>query len=103
MNQLEIYFNTNNLIGDELKQARVKAGSQNAEVLEVFTLYHYKSFTPAEIFKHFERLGRNYPVTSIRRAITTLTAQGYLKCTNEMRIGMYGAKNSCWQLCTKKF
>jgi Fe2+ or Zn2+ uptake regulation protein len=98
MNQLDIYFNTTNLKGDELKATKLKTGKQNAEILELFTLYHYRSFTPAEIWEHFQKQGRNVPLTSVRRAITTLTGQGFLLCTNEMRMGMYGVKNFCWQL-----
>ena len=98
MNQLDIYFNTINQKGDELKASKFRAGKQNAEVLELFTLYHYRAFTPAEIWEAFNKQGRNVPLTSIRRAITTLTIQGFLECTGEMRMGLYNVKNYCWKL-----
>lgn len=98
MNQLDIFFNTTSQKADVLKASKFKAGKQNAEILELFMLYHYRSFTPAEIWEYFEKQNRHWPLTSIRRAITTLTAQGFLECTNEMRMGMYGSKNFCWKL-----
>jgi len=98
MSQIDIYFNTTNLSGSELKERKIKAGSQNAEVLNFFTLFHYKSFTAAEVFRYFEMQGRTWPLTSVRRAITTLMNEGFLEPTNEMRIGLYGAKNICYKL-----
>ena len=100
MNQLDIYFNTTNQNGDDLKASRFKAGKQNAEILELFTLYHYRSFTPAEVWEHLQSKGRNLPLTSVRRAITSLTIQGFLDATSEMRMGIFGAKNYCWKLKT---
>lgn len=97
-NQLDIYFNTTNQKGDELKASKFKAGQQNAEILALFTLYHYRSFTPAEVWNHFQKEGRHWPLTSIRRSITTLTVQGFLVCTNEMRMGLFGSKNYTWKL-----
>lgn len=102
MNQLEIYFNTTNLEGAELRKSRLKVGSQNTEVLDFFVLYHYKDFTPAEVYEHFQKQGKNYPITSIRRAITTLSSGDtpYLESTGNMRMGLYGAKNYTWRLRT---
>jgi len=98
MNQLDIFFNTTNQKADELKASRFKAGQQNAEILALFTLYHYRSFTPSEVYNYFQKEGRHWPLTSIRRAITTLTNEGFLVITNEMRMGNYGVKTSAWKL-----
>lgn len=97
-NQLDIYFNTTSLKGSELNERRMKVGGQNAEVLEFFTLYHYQSFTAAQVFEHFTKQGRTWPLTSVRRAITTLMNEGFLMPTGEMRMGIYGAKNFCYKL-----
>jgi Fe2+ or Zn2+ uptake regulation protein len=98
MNQLQIYFNTNSLRGDELQERKVKNGSQNAEVLSFFSLYHYHSFTPAQVYEHFQKQGRTWPLTSVRRAITTLMNEGFLVQTGEFRMGLYGSKNMCYKL-----
>lgn len=98
MNQLDIFFNTTHQKGDELKASKFKAGQQNAEILALFTLYHYRSFTPAEIWNHFQNEGRHWPLTSIRRSISTLTNEGYLVITPEMRMGNFGVKTSTWRL-----
>ncbi len=96
--QLHIYFNTINLTGTDLANSRQCAGRQNDEVLQLFRLYPSQDFTPAEVYNQFQSMGRNYPITSIRRAITTLTNLGYLYCTNNMRMGLHGVKNYCWKL-----
>lgn len=97
MSQMDIYFNTTNLKGSELKERKVKAGSQNAEVLAFFSLYNYQSFTAAQVFEYFEKQGRTWPLTSIRRAITTLMNEGFLEPTGEFKQGLYGAKNMCYK------
>ena len=49
------------------------------------------NFTPFEVQKHANL--QTYPITSIRRAINTLTGAGLLIKTNIMREGEYGAMN----------
>lgn len=39
----------------------------------------------------------NTPLTSTRRAITNLTARGYLKKTDEKVIGSYGRRECIWE------
>jgi hypothetical protein len=38
------------------------------------------------------------PITSIRRAINTLTGAGYLVKTDHMKEGEYGTANHSWKL-----
>ena len=102
MNQLDIYFNTTNEKGEQLKASRLKSGCQNAKILDMFTHYHYREFTPDEIWNHFEVNGSDWPLTSIRRAINTLTKEGYLDKLETKRIGMYGKETHTWKLKPSK-
>lgn len=100
MNQLEIYFNTTNLEGAELRKSRMQADKLQREVLELLTLYHYKDFTPWEVLEHFEKQGRAPLIGSIRRALTNLTDANFLvKGEKEhQRIGRAGTPNYTWRL-----
>ena len=89
------YFNTIPLKGADLKQARRKAANQDDLVLKCFTENKYQAMTPAQVFL---MLGQQYPITSIRRAITNLTKAGLLVMTDEKRAGLYGTLNNTWKL-----
>lgn len=102
MNQLDIYFNTTNEKGDQLKASTHKAGTQNAEILDLFTQYHYREFTPDEVETHFKKEGRMWPLTSVRRSISTLTDQGFLDKLDTMRKGGYGKDTHTWKLKPSK-
>jgi len=98
--QLDIYFPTTSLTEKELKEREVRAGTQNGRILEIFRDYPHESFTPFEIRNIWfaRNWYRNVPITSIRRAMTTLTSRGYLEKSRELRIGEYGEKNHTWKL-----
>lgn len=96
---MSLFHNTIDLPESELKARQLKAGSQNARVLEFFRLNPDNSYTPGEIktFCCFY----NSPLTSIRRAMTDLTKLGYLEKTKEKRAGEYGIDNFTWRLLIK--
>jgi hypothetical protein len=100
MEQLEIYFNTTNLKNEALKERQIKAGTQNALILSFFRDGKDYSYTPDEVHQYFtQRLygdRKNWPITSVRRAITTLTDLGYLRQTGIMRKGSYGSLCNTW-------
>lgn len=102
MNQLDIYFNTTSEKGNQLKESRFKAGNQNAEILDLFTNYHYREFTPDEVMTHFHNQGKQWPLTSIRRSITTLTNESFLDKLDTMRMGIYGKLTHTWKLKPSK-
>lgn len=90
------YFNTTNESGTTLKNNVAKAKSQEEKILlfcERNKLF-IKGITPSQIYGFVD----NYPITSIRRALTNLTKQGKLIKTNEKRIGMYGRSEYVWKL-----
>jgi hypothetical protein len=89
------YHNTIPLAGVGLEVAERSAKSLESKVLKVFQEGRYKDFTPPEISL---ALGQQYPLTSIRRAITNLTSEGQLRKTEIKRTGIYGAQNNTWIL-----
>lgn len=96
------YFKTTNESGTTLKNNVAKAKSQEEEILKLFKLdfkhwkdlKEYLGMSPTDLIDYFPE----YPITSIRRALTNLTKQGKLIKTNEKRIGMYGRSEYVWKL-----
>ena len=95
MEQLEIYFNTIPIEGTELKEAQFKAGSQNEEILFIFKNFGL-FWSPSDIFLYVNN--KRWPLTSIRRSLTTLTKLGYLEKTGELKTGMFGRPENIWKL-----
>jgi hypothetical protein len=91
------YFNTTSLTGDELSRKELKAGTQNALILDCFKENPNALFNPFDVKFMCVDLW-DTPITSIRRAITTLTKLGYLEKTDIRRKGDYGDDNFCWKL-----
>jgi Fe2+ or Zn2+ uptake regulation protein len=96
MEQLEIFFNTTDLKEDHLRQREIKAGTQNEKILSYFQQNQGKIYTPFQVQEALNL--HNVPITSIRRAITTLTDLGYLTMTHIMMEGKYGMNNHTWKL-----
>ncbi len=100
---LDKFHNTTELQGEELKQRQLRAGGQNRKVLSFFQSHSYENYSPFEVWK---ALGvNNQPITSIRRAISDLTAMGYLSRLDGkegrsfvQRPGEYRILSYCWQL-----
>jgi hypothetical protein len=91
-----VYFNTTSKKGDDLEKARVRASGQTEAVLKLFQDHPHTSFTPWEIYHH---MGQQMMITSIRRAITTLTDAGHLVKTEERRkSGPANETNYTWRL-----
>ena len=92
--QLSLYFNTVPIGGSDLAEAEGRVGSQNREILEFFRSHPGREFTPFEVA---EGTGIVAPITSIRRAINTLTELGWLIKTGNTRPGPYGSANNTWR------
>lgn len=94
--QLSLFFNTTRLRDKELRERMISTGRQNGIVLRFFLDNPRHDFTPFEV-QEYANLQQT-PITSIRRALTTLTSMGYLVKTNIMREGEFGAVNHTWRL-----
>ena len=88
------FFNTNNESGEELKQSRRNAITQEREIYDIF-FAEVTPLTPSEVFA---KMGQRCPITSVRRAMTNMTKDGTLKKTNEMRPGLYGKNEHAWMI-----
>lgn len=101
--QIDMFHNTTQLPVMEKAAKEVKASNQNEKVLALFREHKYCDFTPAEVFLKF---GQQYPITSIRRAITDMEKMGLLLKTQNKREGLFGDPNGCWKcnpFCTQSF
>lgn len=89
-----MYYNTTNLAGAELQEARSGAENQDAVVLKIFQRKE-AGLTASEAW----RMARQrWPLTSVRRSINTLTNIGKLEKTAVKRVGYYGKKEYVWRI-----
>jgi hypothetical protein len=95
MNEQLSFFNTPGLKGRELKGQQIKKGTQNAEILDLFKKEDPDGLTPWDVYRLLDGF---VSIVSIRRAITTLTYQGYLEKTEEQRLEGEGILNYVWRL-----
>ena len=75
---------------------RFKTGRQNQEILDFFKSNPQGLFTPFDVQSGAEMI--NVPITSVRRAMHTLTHAGLLIKTHNKKEGNYGASNHLWKL-----
>lgn len=94
------FFNTTKLSGADLKYSVEAAVNQNECVLRFFIQHRGRSFTPIEVY---ERMGQGILLTSVRRALTTLTKQGRLTRTNQKVKERHGAVNYKWTINSETF
>lgn len=92
------FYNTTNLEGDELEESRLRASTQKAVVLELFS--RRMVLSPSQVAQEANSIGLDWPITSVRRAITDLTSAGKLQRTHLRITGPYGAKESLWRIAS---
>ena len=70
---LDIFHNTTDLKGDDLKQRQIRNGSQNRRILDFFKSHSYQNYTAFEVWK---ALGiNNQPITSGNNLLCCNTGQ----------------------------
>lgn len=94
----ESFFNTTGESGQMLMSFTNTADAQDIIVLELFQDSPDSSFTAWEALKKLEAKGHSYLITSVRRAITTLTKQGVLVNTGVKVIEIKGRPNCKFKL-----
>ena len=87
------HFNTTKEVGEKLKEYGESVGQQNKEVLAIFL--RIKIPSPSQVHS---RMNTRAPLTSIRRAITTLTNDGHLIKTEAKVDGPFGRPEFVWRL-----
>lgn len=101
-----MYYNTTNEIGNDLKESRSKANTQDNDILEYFK--KNEECSPSQVWKvlrekELDKDGvTTMPLTSVRRSITNLTKKGYLEKTTDKRKGIYGKPEYIWRLYVSK-
>ena len=87
------YYNTTSQEGEALKERRRVTGKQNLKVLEI--MRNLKEATPSRVHAYVLTAS---PLTSIRRALSTLTDDGYLVKTEEQKMGPFGHPEHVWKI-----
>ena len=93
--QLDMFHNTIALLPSEKAEREVKASNQNDKIQKLFEDNKYTDFTAAEVHLKF---GQQWPITSVRRAISTMCRIGILIESGNQRVGLYGTMNNCYKL-----
>ena len=96
-----MYYNTNDESGEDLRESWTKTANQDELILQFFIDNPNQLFTPDDIQHMCEVCDRHWPITSIRRGISTLTKAGNLTKTSNLRKGKYGKKTHTWKLATQ--
>ncbi len=91
------FYNTTNLSGAELDTARRKATKQDDRVMLIYKAKN-RPMSPSEVHSIYQAWFNRCPLTSMRRAITTLTDSGQLTHTGTLRPGPFGAKEGVWRV-----
>jgi Fe2+ or Zn2+ uptake regulation protein len=94
------HYNTTNLTGQKLSKAKTKAKTQEEIILAFFSTAG-KGATPSQVMQIASNKGYNWPIKSIRRAMTVLTGKGVLEKTLEKRPGAWGADEHVWRRASK--
>ena len=94
-----MYYNTNEEDGPGLREAWAKTANQDDLILEIYNSWRQSGgLTPSEVeeilIHHHDK---NWPLTSIRRAISTLTNSGKLTKTSKLRGGKYNKNEHVWK------
>ena len=92
------YYNTTNESGSTLKEYAAKTEKQDEVILSV--MQPKNGLTPFGVQSLLRSKGYDYPITSIRRALNTLTQENKLTKLDKKRPGKYGRANHVWVLNT---
>ena len=92
------YYVTTPLLPDQFTGALQAAANQEEAVMAIFRRHASSGVTPSRVHAITTGAGKRWPVTSIRRAITTLTKDGLLEKTAATAIGAEGKPEHLWRL-----
>lgn len=94
--QLDLFYNTTGLTDAQVKKQKKKRKKQNERIYKFFFRHPKGYYTPFEVQM---LAGMMYaPLTSVRRAINTLTRAGMIDKTTRKKPGGYGVPNYTWRL-----
>ena len=90
------FYNTIGLKGQSYAKAVKNANTQAERILTILK-FKKVAMTPFDIWFEYQNYYPQCPVTSIRRALTNLTNQGFLEKCETMGMGIYGMPNNKWK------
>ena len=97
------FYNTTSEQGAELARYEIKAESQEHLILAFFQRHRRAALRPDQVL---EAIWHSHPLppplTSIRRAMTNLTYDGYLEKMDTKERGCYGRPMHLWRLRPKE-
>lgn len=92
----------------EIKRGEKKASKQDAAILAAFKRHPFPA-GPSTVwkdveFRRFQEMdgGKEWPLTSIRRAMSNLTKRGLLRMLPERVEGLFGEPEHLWELVPAK-
>lgn len=91
-----MYFDTTGAAEKELQDFRIKNQRQENIVLQYMQVA--KRLTPSEVLIISEFDGYNWPITSIRRSLNTLTREGFTVKTEMKLEGPQGRDEHIWEM-----
>lgn len=91
------YYNTTRLTTSDLMEAIEKARIQNDRVLLILKTKKYPR-TASDIHSTYQAWFTNCPLTSIRRALTTLSHDWKVIKCSDMGMGIYGKLTHKWAI-----
>ncbi|MCW3466531.1 hypothetical protein [Chitinophaga nivalis] len=97
------YFQTTHLTQEQFNNAHEVAESQENAIMRFFNNNPASHFTASEVeykLKSTGKIGPRVPLTSVRRAMSTLQKYGRINRMNEYRIGIHGVPEHYYQLST---
>lgn len=81
------HYNTTGETGDALKEKKRRAKNQEDLIKSILHSYRIRETSPWQVH---QMVGDRALITSIRRAMNTLTSERYMNKTNRKRKGPYG-------------
>jgi hypothetical protein len=94
------FFNTIDETGNSLTDSKEKNRKQEDLIYSLF-IWIKQPLSPSMVLTQLGLAGKNYPITSVRRAMTNLSKEGKLKKTNDYTEGQYGKREHLWELATE--
>ena len=93
-----MFYNTIDLTGQELEKAKAQTLKQEELIAAIYKKNCNKEISPSQILEIVNNhYSLNWPLTSIRRAITNLTEENTLIKLQKMKEGIYGKPEHLWK------
>ena len=97
-----VFYNTNGEKYPDLHRSWSQAKTQDEYIYLIFQDNEDRSLSRDDVEKICKQANKNWPISSICRAINTLVNNDLLVKSNTSRVGQFGKKQNCWQLKTNE-